>query len=136
MNNTEKLKVLKEKGKMVVSQDYIIYYSPFTNTFFLDVPEEKKSVSFFAINRDCLGETFTYDMTGMYPYAVIADSKTYEEIWTELETYINGANTKLIPANYTSGRNEYIWVTTERNGLVAISRDEIITIHNPSNEGI
>lgn len=128
MNYSDKLKALKEKGKMVITPDYMIYYNPFTDTFYLDVPEEKKAVSFFAVNKLCIGETFTYDMTGMYPYSVEAEGKTYEEIFQELEPYLKGASTKLIPTDYTDGMTEYIWVTTEENGLVPLSRNEIITI--------
>ena len=128
MNNSDKLKALKEKGKMVITPDYMIYYNPFTDTFNLDVPEEKKAVSFFAVNELCIGETFTYDVTGMYPYSVDAEGKTYEEIWTEFEPYLQGASTKLIPTSYVSGKEEFIWVTTEERGLIPLSRSSIIQI--------
>ena len=83
-----------------------MYYNPFTDTFYLDVPENKKTVSFFAVNLACIGETFTYDMSGMCPYSVQAGGKTYDEIWKVFEPYINGASTKMIPTDYKEGHNE------------------------------
>ena len=128
MNNSDKLKVLKEKGKMIITPDYMIYYNPFSDTICLDIPDEKKVVSFFAVHELCIGERFYYDMTGMYPYSVKTEGKTYDKIWSELEPYLNGASTKLIPTDYTNGGEEYIWVSTDENGLIPLSRREIITI--------
>ncbi|MBR6938793.1 MAG: hypothetical protein IKH63_14630 [Prevotella sp.] len=128
MNSVDKLKALKEKGKMIITPEYMIYYNPFTDAFCLDVPDKKKMVSFFAVHELCIGERFYYDMAGMYPYSAKTEGKTYEEIWKELEPYLNGATTKLIPTSYTSGCDEYIWVTTDENGLIPLSRSVIIPI--------
>ena len=130
MDISDKLKALKEKGKMIVTPDYIIYYNPFIDTFFLDVPEEKKVVAFFAVHELCTGERFYYDLTGTYPYPVNGEGKTYQEIWTEFEPYLQGASTKLIPTSYVSGKEEFIWVTTEEHGLIPLSRSSIIQIND------
>ena len=51
----EELRELKKDGVMVRTTDYFIYYNPFTDSFLLDVPEEKKMVSIYSNILDLNG---------------------------------------------------------------------------------
>ena len=126
MSNVDKLRTLKEKGKMIITRNYMIYYSPFTDTFFLDVPEQKKIVAFTSSNKQCSGEEFIHDISGMYPYPVEAEGKSYDEIWDEFEPFLNGATAEMIPTCFEKDGEEYICVDTEEMGVISISRSEII----------
>lgn len=120
------LRVLKRDGVMVRTENYIIYYNPFTDTFLLDVPEDKKILEFFIFDPKYSTRTYLWDISGMYPYSVEADDKSYEQIWKELEPYSKGALTKMIPTCFKEGMDEYIMVDTDEDGPIPIKRSDII----------
>ena len=122
----EELRKLKKDGVMVRTDDYIISYNPFTDTYVLDVPEDKKILEFFIFDPKYSTRTYQWDMSGMYPYPVEADDKSYEQIWKELEPYSKGALTKMIPASFKEGMDEYVMVDTDEDGLIPIKRSDII----------
>jgi len=124
--HAEDLRRLKKDGVMVRTEDFVIMYNPFTDTFIMDVPEDKKILEFFIFDPKYSSRTYQWDMTGVYPYSVEAEGMTYEDIWKALEPYSKGAQTKLIPASYRSGMDDYIWINSDEDGLIAVKRSDII----------
>ena len=41
-----RLKMLREQGQQIISPLFSVMYNPYTDTFFLDVPEDKKELAF------------------------------------------------------------------------------------------
>ena len=40
-----RLKLLREEGQQIISPTFTIVYNPYTDTFLLDVPEDKKDLA-------------------------------------------------------------------------------------------
>ena len=38
------LKSLREEGKMIITPNFYVSYNPFTDTFLVDVPDDRKSI--------------------------------------------------------------------------------------------
>lgn len=118
---TEQLKNLREVGQEIITPQYYISFNPYSDSFFLDVPDHKKSIVLKALELD---DEFVWVCDGVYPVEV-QFTGDYNKVWKEFEPFMNGACVNLIPTNFEKEGKEYIWFEDPENGYSPICRDEI-----------
>lgn len=116
-----RLKLLREEGKQVVSPTFTIVYNPYTDTFLLDVPEEKKDLT---LTSEELEDTYYWDCSGLYPVQVKFNGD-YSDVWNELQPYAEGATIDLLPTGYIEDEQEYVWLEHFEKGQIAIEKNKL-----------
>ena len=116
-----RLKLLREEGQQVVSPTFTIVYNPYTDTFLLDVPEEKKDL---ALMSEELEDTYYWDCSGLYPVQVKFNDD-YSDVWNELQPYAEGATIDLLPTGYIEDEQEYVWLEHFEKGQIAIEKNKL-----------
>lgn len=116
-----RLRLLREQGQQIVSPIFTIMYNLYIDTFFLDVPEDKKELAFEA---DGIEDLFYWDSSTMYP-KMVKFNGNYEDVWKELQVYTDGATIDLIPTGYVEDGKEYIWVENYEKGHIALRKDKL-----------
>lgn len=69
------LKSLREEGRMIITPNYFVSYNPFTDTFLVDVPKEKKSIW---LTHPSAEQYYDWNAEGYYP-AEIDASQDYDK---------------------------------------------------------
>ena len=78
---SNRLKLLREEGQQIISPTFTIVYNPYTDTFLLDVPEDKKDL---ALRAEELEDTYYWDCSGLYPVQVKFNGD-YSDVWSDLQ---------------------------------------------------
>lgn len=117
----ERLRDLKEKGRMIITPMFTITYNPYKKVFVLDVPDESKVLK-LAIPQT--SSIYYWDARGLFPVEVAAEN--YEMAWQDLQPYTDGATIDMIPSFLNEG-DEYIWFLDEE-GEIPVRKDEIIEL--------
>ena len=99
-----RLKLLREEGRQIISPTFTILYNPYIDTFLLDVPEDKKDL---VLKAEELEDIYYWDCSGLYPVQVKFNGN-YSDVWKELQPYAEGATIDLIPTGYIEDGQEYI----------------------------
>ena len=116
-----RLKMLREQGQQIISPLFSVMYNPYTDTFFLDVPEDKKELAFEA---DGIEDIFQWDYSNVYPVRVKFKGN-YENVWKELQPYAEGVTIDLLPIGYVENGKEYIWVEHSDDGCIPIEKSKL-----------
>lgn len=116
-----RLKMLREQGQQIISPIFSVMYNPYTDTFFLDIPEDKKELAFIVEGYE---DIFQWDYTNAYPVKAKFNGN-YDDVWKDLQIYANGASTELIPTAYIEGGVEYIWVEHSEMGCIPIDKTKL-----------
>ena len=116
-----RLKLLREEGQQVVSPTFTIVHNPYTDTFLLDVPEEKKDLT---LTSEELEDTYYWDCSGLYPVQVKFNGDYYD-VWNELQPYAEGATIDLLPTGYIEDEQEYVWLEHFEKGQIAIEKNKL-----------
>lgn len=116
-----RLKLLREEGQQVVSPTFTIVHNPYTDTFLLDVPEEKKDLT---LTSEELEDTYYWDCSGLYPVQVKFNGD-YSDVWNELQPYAEGATIDLLPTGYIEDEQEYVWLEHFEKGQIAIEKNKL-----------
>ena len=120
----DRLKALREEGKMIITPHYCISYNPFRDVFLVDVPDEAKHIW---LTFPSAHDYYLYDAERMFPIEVEAE-QDYEKAWEEIELYTQGATIDNLPS-FTKDGKEYVWFDGEEYGVEAVVK-ETITILN------
>ena len=119
-----RLKLLREEGQQIISPTFTIVYNPYTDTFLLDVPEDKKDL---ALKAEELEDIYYWDCSGLYPVQVKFNGN-YSDVWKELQPYAEGATIDLIPTGYIEDGQEYIWLEHYENGCTPVNKNNLEVI--------
>ena len=119
----EKLKLLKENGITIEEESFVVMYDRYTDSFFLDVPEDNKQYVL-----DTGKKRYYWDASGLYPYEVEMGELTYDEVWSRLKPYSEGANLDLTLLWNGDGTGEHIYVDDDEEGIILVSTSDLITL--------
>lgn len=119
-----RLKLLREEGHQIISPTFTISYNPYTDTFFMDIPEDMKEL---ALRSEELEDTYYWDCSGLYPIQVKFNGD-YSNVWNELEPYAEGATIDLVPTGFVENGQEYVWLEHYENGCIPVSKNNLEVI--------
>lgn len=117
------LKSLREEGRMIITPNYYVSYNPFTDTFIVDVPKDKKRIW---LAHPTSEQNYDWNAEGYYP-AEIDANQDYEKAWKEIEQYIDGATIDMLPT-FTQNGKEYVWFNNVDDGEEAVLKDSITIV--------
>ena len=120
----DRLRALRENGKIISTPNFIIMYNGFTDRFILDVPDDKKLLRLSIPHVD--NETFIFDASGYYPYEV--DAENYSMAWKDMKPFIHGATLDMMPSFVLNGKEIFIFDHDEL-GEIYVALDEITIIN-------
>ena len=116
-----RLRRLREEGLQVTSPAFTVMYNPHSETFLMDVPENKKQL---ALKSDELEDVFFWDCTGIYPVSVKFNGD-YDCVWNKLAPYTEGATLGLLPCSFIENNIEYVWLEEFKNGYISIEKNKL-----------
>ena len=116
-----RLRLLREEGQQIVSPTFTVSYNPYTDTFLMDVPEDKKDL---ALSAEELEDMYYWDCSGMYPVQVQFNGD-YGNVWTEFQPYAEGATIDLLPTGFVENGQEYVWLEHYENGCIPVSKNNL-----------
>ena len=119
-----RLKLLREEGHQIISPTFTISYNPYTDTFLMDVPEDKKDL---ALTSEEIEDTYYWDCSGLYPVQVKFNDD-YSDVWNALQPYVEGATINLLPTGYIEDEQEYVWLEHFEKGQIAIEKNKLQTM--------
>lgn len=119
-----RLKLLREEGRQIISPTFTILYNPYIDTFLLDVPEDMKEL---ALRSEELEDTYYWDCSGLYPIQAKFNGD-YSNVWNELEPYAEGATIDLLPTGFVENGQEYVWLEHYENGCIPVSKNNLEVI--------
>lgn len=119
-----RLRLLREEGKQIVSPMFTIMLNPYTDTFLMDVPDDRKTLT---LQSQELEDIYYWDCSMMYPVSATFNGD-YSEAWNELQVYADGATIELLPTGYVENGQEYVWLEHYENGCLPVSKNNLKVI--------
>lgn len=116
-----RLRSLREEGQQIVTPMFTVMYNPHSDTFIMDIPEEKKQL---ALKSEEFEDVFFWDCSGMYPVSVKFNGD-YDIVWQKLSAYAEGAQLNMLPASFIYNNKEYVWLEDYENGYLPVEKDKL-----------
>ena len=128
MDNMElKLRELREYGHIITTPLFSITYNIFRDSFFIDIPENRKVV---CLAVDGFDDVIYWDLSDEYPHEVpMSEDGDYFSVWMEIEKFAYGGNLNLLPSTIRGGE-VMIRLNTGQDEEIEVPMEKIKIVKN------